>query len=520
LAFSNYGALIAYGVNQEPCLPTLSLTDIDRPQHFLEETNMATPLIVRTLISVGVLASTFWMQDAYATAAFSRQTGEPCASCHMQGYGPWLTDYGTKFKLDGYVAGDAAKVPTLLNNFSAEIVASVTNVAAKVPSGVLPSTNVFQPNARTNLVNDWDSLYYTGRVMDKVGAYLQLQFNPMTARNVMLSMADLRYADHASLEGKNLQWGITANNAPTMSDTWMTSFAWMYPYTTSQVAPQPTAKPWLQTLMSNANTVGMTAYTKYDNKYYLEAGGYTSQASNMANGLGTLNGAVGASNGSSAYGGLLVGGAGYWRAYVEQVLGDYGKLMVGTFGLAGNVAPSYNSSGPTNYITEFNFDSNYMYMLDKENMFMVMTRYTRDGMTMSGSKQLGYAANASNNLNQIMAMAMYTYQQTYTLSFMWQDTWGSKDLCLYNGGCAAYQQGVGAVTGSANGSPNSNAFLTEIDYVPFGKGNFVTDPYMNLRFSLQYWAYTTFNGGGNNYDGNGRSAAANNTTYFVTNINF
>jgi hypothetical protein len=141
-------------------------------------------------------------------------------------------------------------------------------------------------------------------------------------------------------------------------------------------------------------------------------------------------------------------------------------------------------------------------------------------MTMSGSKQLGYAANASNNLNQIMAMAMYTYQQTYTLSFMWQDTWGSNDLCLYNGGCAAYKQGVAAVTGSANGSPNSNAFLTEIDYVPFGKGNFAADPYMNLRFSLQYWAYTTFNGGGNNYDGGGRSAAANNTTYFVTNINF
>jgi len=489
-------------------------------QHFLEDTNMARRLIVRILLCIGALGSGLWMHNANATAAFSRQTGEPCATCHMQGYGPWLTDYGTKFKLDGYVAGDAAKVPTLLNNFSAEIVASVTNVASKVPSGVLPSTNVFQPNARTNLVNDWNSLYYTGRVMDKVGAYLQLQFNPMTGRNIMLSMADLRYADHATLDGKNLQWGVTANNAPTMSDTWMTSYAWMYPYTTSQVAPQPTAKPWLQTLMTNANTVGMTVYTKYDNKYYIEAGGYTNQASNMANGLGTLNGAVEASNGSSAYGGLLVGGAGYWRAYMEHLLGDFGKLMVGTFGLAGNVAPSHNSSGPTNYITEFNFDTNYSYMLNKENMFMLMTRYTRDGMTMSGSKQLGYAANASNNLNQLMAMAMYTYKQTYTLSFMWQDTWGSNDLCLYNGGCAAYKQGVAPVTGSANGSPNSNAFLTEIDYVPFGKGTFASDPYMNLRFSLQYWAYTTFNGGGNNYDGSGRSAAANNTTYFVTNINF
>ena len=118
---------------------------------------------MRTLLGIGALTGLLSVQDANATAAFSRQTGEPCATCHMQGYGPWLTDYGTKFKLDGYVAGDATKVPTLLNNFSAEIVASVTNVASKVPSGVLPSTSVFQPNARTNVVNDWDSLYYTGR---------------------------------------------------------------------------------------------------------------------------------------------------------------------------------------------------------------------------------------------------------------------------------------------------------------------------------------------------------------------
>jgi hypothetical protein len=485
---------------------------------------MTKPQAVRALLCLFLAAGTLWMQEAQATAAFSRQTGEPCASCHMQGYGPWLTDYGTKFKLDGYVAGDAAKVPTLLNNFSAEIVASVTNVAAPVTqngaANSLPSTTKFQPNARTNLVNDWDSLYYTGRVMDKVGAYLQLQFNPMTGRNVMLSMADLRYADHVTLDGKNLQWGITANNAPTMSDTWMTSFAWMYPYTTSQVAPQPTAKPWLQTLMNNANTVGMTAYTKYDNKYYLEAGGYTSQASNMANGLGTLNGAINAANGGSAAGGLLVGGAGYWRAYAEEVLGEYGKLMLGTFGLVGNVSPNYSSGGPTNYITEFNIDSNYSYMFDKSNMLMFMTRYTRDNMTMTGSKQLGYSANSSDSLNQIMLMTMYTFQQTYNLTFMWQDTWGSTDWCLYNGGCGNLGSAPSPVGGSANGSPNSNAFMTAVDYVPFGKGTMPSDPYFNLRLSLQYWAYTTFNGGGNNYDGNGRSAAANNTMYFVTNINF
>lgn len=466
------------------------------------------------------LALTALSPEALATAAFSRQTGEPCATCHMQGYGPWLTDYGTKFKLDGYVAGDAAKLPTLLNNFSAEIVSSVTNVQAAVPTGTYGKNSAFTSNARTNVVNDWDSLYYTGRVMDKVGAYLQLQFSPQLGQNIFLSMVDLRYADHATLDGKNLQWGVTATNAPTMSDTWMTSYAWMYPYTTSSVTPKPNAQPWLQSLMGTANSVGMTVYTKYDNRYYFEAGGYTNQASNMANGLGTLNNGQSAANGSTPYGGMIVGGAPYWRAYIEDTLGDYGKLMFGTFGLAGNVSPNFTTGGPTNMLVEVNVDTNYSYMIDKDNMLMFMARYTRDGMTLNGSKSLGYAANASNNLNQVMMMAMYTLEQTYNLSFMWQDTWGSSDLCLYNGGCSSYQKGVQAITGSTNGSPNTNAFMAAVDYVPFGKGNFLTDPYFNLRLSLQYWAYTTFNGSENNYDGNGRNAAGNNTMYFVTNVNF
>ena len=39
---------------------------------------------------------------------------------------------------------------------------------------------------------------------------------------------------------------------------------------------------------------------------------------------------------------------------------------------------------------------------------------------------------------------------------------------------------------------------------------------MNLRFSLQYTAYETFNGASQNYDGKGRNAADNNTLYLAT----
>ena len=38
-------------------------------------------------------------------------------------------------------------------------------------------------------------------------------------------------------------------------------------------------------------------------------------------------------------------------------------------------------------------------------------------------------------------------------------------------------------------------------------------PWQNTEFTLQYTAYNKFNGGGSNYDGDGRSASDNDTLY-------
>ena len=103
-------------------------------------------------------------------------------------------------------------------------------------------------------------------------------------------MADIRYADHATLFGNNITYGLSLNNAPTMSDFWMTTYAWMYPYTTSPVTVMPTARPYLQNLMAGANTAGATLYTMINNHLYLEAGGYTSQSNGMAQALGVWPG--------------------------------------------------------------------------------------------------------------------------------------------------------------------------------------------------------------------------------------
>jgi hypothetical protein len=467
------------------------------------------PLIVATF-----LIALIPFNDALATTAFSRQTGEPCAACHMQSYGPWLTPYGQKFKLDGYVAGNASKLPDALNPFSFQTIGSLTNTQQDVPVGQYYDNNRGQSRGNNNAVNDWNAIYYTGRIWDKIGSYLQLNFNPQVNSSISLIMADIRYADHATIAGNNITYGVTVNNAPTLSDFWMTTYAWMYPYNMSSVTVTPTAQPWMQRLSSGANTAGSTVYAMINNHVYLELGGYTSQAKNMATGLGVWQGG---SQSQAPQAGLINGGAPYWRMFLQNTMGPH-TMMVGTYGFQANVYPYYQQSAGTDSYVEYNADANYSYMMDNENMFMGMLRYSHDDMRMNASQALGYASNSSNHLDTVMMMGMWTYRQTYNLAFGWNYIKGSADAIMYNGG--PNYNGVSPITGSNNGSPNTNSFMVQLDYIPFGKGTFVTDPYVNLRLSLQYTAYTQFNGGTSNYDGNGRNPEANNTLYFVGNFMF
>ena len=88
---------------------------------------------------------------------------------------------------------------------------------------------------------------------------------------------------------------------------------------------------------------------------------------------------------------------------------------------------------------------------------------------------------------------------TYGATLGWQYTWGTANALLFP---------PAPITGSRNGKPNSNAFIFEADWIPFGKEDSWARPFVNLKIGLQYVAYTMFNGGTRNYDGFGRMPAA------------
>ena len=60
--------------------------------------------------------------------------------------------------------------------------------------------------------------------------------------------------------------------------------------------------------------------------------------------------------------------------------------------------------------------------------------------------------------------ATYYYMNTYGATLGWQYTWGTANPLLLP---------PAPITGSRNGKPNSNAFIFEADWIPFGKEDFV-----------------------------------------------
>ncbi len=123
--------------------------------------------------SLGLLLAMLGVASrAAALPSYSWQTGQPCAQCHVQAFGPALTSFGRQFKLNGYVWGDRPDVPFL--PLAAMLQTSLTHTADGQPGGAAPHFN-----ANNNVVLDQLSLFYAGRIAPHVGAFVQGTYDPV-----------------------------------------------------------------------------------------------------------------------------------------------------------------------------------------------------------------------------------------------------------------------------------------------------------------------------------------------------
>lgn len=264
----------------------------------------------------------------------------------------------------------------------------------------------------------------------------------------------------------------------------------------SALVPTPAAQPLLAGGLAG-NSLGATVYAWYDRSLYLEAGLYNTYGPTLLSWTG------------NSYGpGSTANPAPYARAAYEwnwngQSAHVGGILLHSNFNPATASFSSDGSMGHDSY-TDYAFDGGYQYIGDGTHVFSVLGIYDYETQNLVGSFNAGNAAQAGHTLNQARLSGTYYYQQTYGLTVGWQKTWGTADPVIY---------APAPVSGSANGKPNSNEFIFEVDYVPFGKANSWAAPWVNLKVGIQYTLYTQFNGGTSNYDGFGRNAGDNNALY-------
>jgi hypothetical protein len=454
------------------------------------------------LLIVLALFRFFPLNTAQAVPSFARQTGMRCNECHT--VFPELTPFGRIFKLGGYVLGKSSKPYEFPPPLAGMAQASYTD-SNGLTSGVAPFDSSNRATDRINLPQQL-SLFFGGRIFDKIGAFVQGTYDGIS-HTFFLDMTDIRYSNNTIVWNKNLIYGLTLNNSPTVQDVWNTTPAWGFPFASSSVASTPAAGTIIDGALDQ-QVGGMGAYVLWSNLIYLEGTVYRTVRNGITKPLGA----------GTATEQVVDGAAPYWRLALEQRWKNH-FFTIGTYGMQANIFPAGNRSGPTDCFTDIAFDAQYQYLgtieaehmqehmqMDNEHMakagkhiISAHATWIHENQDWKASFPLGNTASPSNFLNTFRMNLNYYYRShlgDIGGSIGYFSTTGKTDPLLYSSI---------PVDARRTGSPNSDGFILGADYRPWEK----------TKISLQYIIYNKFNGAHSNPGGFGRNASDNNTLYAV-----
>jgi hypothetical protein len=417
---------------------------------------------------------------ANAVPAFAEQTQQPCQACHIGGFGPQLTPFGREFKLGGYTmrAGDGFTPPV-----SAAVIASFVNT--KKDQSAPPAPHYADNN---NFTIDQVNLFVAGGVNDHFGGFSQFTYDGV-GRSFSWDNLDLRAVDRETIWDSDVELGLSLNNAPTVQDSWNTTPAWGYPYTSSSLAPSPAAGQLIAGAFSG-NTLGVTAYAWWDSHIYTEAGAYWTLGNGFLRAVG-----------ASADAGVINGAAPYLRVAYQQDYGDQ-NFEVGAFGFFPSIEPPGIAAAGTDDYADYGVDASYQYMGDNSHIYAVNARFTHEQQNLGASFGAGNAANLHNSLEDLRLDASFYWHNTIGFTVSPFDTWGSADTSLYGG--------------NRTFTPNSSGVTFQTDYTLYPNGDSPFGERFNMRVGLQYTLYNEFNGASSNFDGAGSNASDNDTLRIFT----
>ena len=438
-------------------------------------------------------------RPAAALPAYARQTGQQCATCHT--VFPELTPFGRRFKIGGYTLQGG--------NWQGPPIAAFYQTGAthtRAPQDAPPA-----PGLRTNdnLTSQQVSGFIAGRLYENLGSFIQVTGDPVHGA-VFLDSSDLRYADSIKILEQETVLGLDVNNSPTIEDPWNTTPAFGWPQISSTIAPA-FAPPLTRIENAYATKVGGAgAYVFWNDMLYADFTAFKGLPVPVLQAFNVGNSTTDA----------LTNVAPYWRLAFEPHWGSH-YLMVGTFGMYGQIAPGRQYGFGTDDFLDVAVDSQYQYDGDPYSLTVKLTDIM-EWQKLNATFALNGASNIHNTLNSFKANATFAWDHTYAVGFGYFNVSGSSDCNLYGSGfnplCSP--SSIGAFNNSFVSSPDGAGLILDLAYVPFSHG--APGPYdyktWNARIGLQFTHYLHLFGGGQNFDGSllgGTHNASGNDSVFA-----
>ena len=419
------------------------------PVHRRPSRRRALSLLCWTLLLSLLAAST----SVQATAAFARQTGSACADCHAAAYGPALTPYGMRFKLNGFTEsnGEGFKLPV-----AAQVIGQYTH-----PTRGEDSTNLTEAD-----------LYLAGRLTEHVGGFVKVEADHQGDGSyaTKLSNVDLRYVAHdLELGGRDLVLGVSVNNSPSFDDP-----------IGALPAPAYLGPPGVTGTLLNPSSPGSLAnrvlgggvYGFYDNQWYAEVGSYRSLSAAQQDDLG------------------------YSRAGDPGKLRDTGYLRLARmkdlkrqFFSAGVVALTTQRRlprrAPPDDLTDLGYDLTWQYLGNREHIVQlsyvnIMERRHYGSTPVAAGPVAPSRAMAHD---QILT-ATYVFHQRFGITASHLMSTGSRDQARYG----------------PLGEPATTSNLYSLYWTPFGRDDSWTS-IANLKLAASWFRFTRFNGRSSNIFG-------------------
>jgi len=448
-------------------------------------------IVLKTVV---VLFPIAWLtvvseRNAQAVPSYSRQTGLSCATCHYAP--PELTPFGRKFKLEGYTFTTRSQVSDDKKDHNSGL-----HLLEAFPLSVLldtsfTSTNSSQPTTQNGNFEfpQAASLFLAGSWGSHVGSFVQVTYDSQ-ADHFTWDNTDIRFASSTGhLFGKSLTYGATFNNNPTVEDLWNSTPAWGYPFVSTNVAPSPSAAAIVNGSLAQ-DVAGLGAYGMWNDHVYLAGTIYRSEH-------------IGGSqpNPGTGFALNIRGVAPYWRA-AWQSSSENNNFEVGTYGMHMRSSPN-TVTGLEDSYTDWAIDFQYDRSIPRFKNDVVSFRgtYIRENSALLATFSAGGAAQVAHHLNTAQANVEYHFGTRFAGTGGFFNITGTADPLLF---------AQAPISGSASGSPASTGYIL----------NFSWWPQQNINFGVQYTGYLRFNGAGTNYDGAGRNAGGNNSTYLLARFVF